>query len=55
MDNNISMISVSPLINLKIIESALFLSKAVILQAYGMGNIPSKNKELLGLLKKAID
>jgi L-asparaginase/Glu-tRNA(Gln) amidotransferase subunit D len=55
MDNNISLISVSPLLNLKIIENILLQSKAVIIQAYGMGNIPSKNKELLGLLDKAIN
>lgn len=55
MDNNISLISVSPLLNLKIIENILLESKAVIIQAYGMGNIPSKNKELLTLLDKAIN
>lgn len=31
MDNNISLISVSPLLNLKIIENILFSSKAVII------------------------
>ena len=30
-------------------------SKAVIVEAYGMGNIPSKNKELLNIIKQAID
>ncbi len=55
MDNNISLISVSPLINLTIINNILFSSKAVIIQAYGMGNIPSKNKDLLNLLDKAIN
>jgi len=29
--------------------------KAVIIQAYGMGNIPNKSKELMELLRKAID
>lgn len=54
MDNNISLISISPLINLSIIETILFKSKAVIIQAYGMGNIPSKNKDLMELMKRAI-
>ena len=55
MDNSISLISVSPLLNLKIIEAILFSSKAVIIQAYGMGNIPSNNKELLDMIKRAIN
>jgi 60kDa lysophospholipase len=55
MDNSISLISVSPLINMKIIENILFQSKAVIIQAYGMGNIPSKNKDLLELMRRAIN
>jgi L-asparaginase/Glu-tRNA(Gln) amidotransferase subunit D len=55
MDNSISLISVSPLLNLHIIENILFSSKAVIVQAYGMGNIPSNNKELLDLIDKAIN
>lgn len=54
MDNNISLISISPLLNLRIIENILFQSKAVIIQAYGMGNIPSNNKELLELIRVAI-
>jgi len=54
MDNSISLISISPLLNLKIIETILFSSKAVIIQAYGMGNIPSKNKDLLEMIRKAI-
>jgi L-asparaginase/Glu-tRNA(Gln) amidotransferase subunit D len=55
MDNNISLISVSPLLNLSIIKNILIASKAVIIQAYGMGNIPSKNKELLNVLNEAIN
>ena len=54
MDNSISLISISPLLNLSIIETILFSSKAVIIQAYGMGNIPSKNKDLLEMIRKAI-
>ncbi len=54
MDNSISLLAVSPLLNLKIIEAILFQSKAVIIQAYGMGNIPSNNKELLEMIKSAI-
>jgi len=54
MDNNIALISISPLLNLRIIENILFQSRAVIIQAYGMGNIPSNNKELLELMRCAI-
>jgi hypothetical protein len=31
MDNNISLVSISPLLNLRIIENILLLSKAVII------------------------
>lgn len=55
MSTNISLISVSPCLNLKVVESILFNSEAVIIEAYGMGNIPSRNKDLLALMKKAID
>jgi lysophospholipase len=55
MSSNISLISVAPCINLKVVESVLMNSEAVILEAYGMGNIPSKNKDLLNLIKKAIE
>jgi len=30
-------------------------SRAVIIAGYGMGNLPTKNKELMSLLKNAID
>ena len=55
MDNSISLISISPLLNLKIIENILFNSKAVIISAYGMGNIPSNNKDLLDMISRAIN
>lgn len=62
MSDNISLISISPCINLKVVESILMNSEgniylkfmillAVIIEAYGMGNIPSKNQNLLNLLK----
>lgn len=50
MSDNISLISISPCLNLKSIEQILSTSEAVILVAYGMGNIPSKNKALLSLI-----
>jgi len=55
MSDKISLISVSPCINLKVIESVLMNSEAVIIEAYGMGNIPSKNKALVDTIKRAID
>eukprot|EP00347_Sterkiella_histriomuscorum_P002989 403366027 len=55
MSNNIAMINISPLFNTKIIECILESSQAVIIQTYGMGNIPNKNKDLLELIKKAIE
>jgi len=54
MTNSISLLSISPLLNLKIVETILFQSKAVIIQAYGMGNIPSNNKDLMKMMKEAI-
>lgn len=39
--DNISLINIMPCINLNVVENILQNSKAVIVQAYGMGNIPS--------------
>jgi L-asparaginase/Glu-tRNA(Gln) amidotransferase subunit D len=55
MSEDISIINMSPCINLKVIESILNNSRAVVIQAYGMGNLPTNNKKLLNLMKKAID
>ena len=38
---NISLINIMPCMNLSVVENILQASKAVIVQAYGMGNIPS--------------
>ena len=54
LSDDISMINISPLLNLRSIASSLN-SRALIIQAYGMGNVPSKNKEFLDLLKRAIE
>lgn len=48
---NISLINVMPCMNLSVVENILQASKAVIVQAYGMGNIPSQNRKLVGILK----
>lgn len=48
------MISISPCFNLKVIEVVLLNCEAVILEAYGMGNIPSKNKDLMNIIERAI-
>jgi L-asparaginase/Glu-tRNA(Gln) amidotransferase subunit D len=55
MSEDISIINMSPCINLKVIESILINSKAVVIQAYGMGNLPTNNKKLLSLIKTAIE
>jgi L-asparaginase/Glu-tRNA(Gln) amidotransferase subunit D len=55
MSEDISIINMSPCINLKVIEAIFFHSKAVVIQAYGMGNLPTNNKKLLSLIKSAID
>ena len=55
MSEDISIINMSPCINLKVIESILCNSKAVVIQAYGMGNLPTNNKKLLSLIKTAIE
>jgi L-asparaginase/Glu-tRNA(Gln) amidotransferase subunit D len=40
---------------MKVIESICMNSQAVVIQAYGMGNIPSNNQSLLEIIQKAID
>ena len=55
MSHNISLIIISPCLNLKVVDTVMMNSDAVIIEAYGMGNIPSKNKDFLNLIKKAID
>jgi len=43
MSEDIAMITIMPSMNLKVVESVLHNSKAVVLEAYGMGNVPSGN------------
>ena len=52
---NISLINIMPCMNLSVVENILQASKAVIVQAYGMGNIPSQNRKLVGILRQAIE
>jgi L-asparaginase len=40
---------------LRAIELVLSNSRAVIIAGYGMGNLPTKNTELMKLLQKAVD
>ena len=51
---DISTINIAPCINHKVIESILSNSKAVIISAYGMGNIPTNNTKFIDLLQQAI-
>lgn len=55
MSDNISLISISPCLNLKVVESILMNSDAIIIEAYGMGNIPSKNQKLMSLIQKSLN
>ena len=55
MSDNISLISISPCLNLKVVESVLMNSEAIIIEAYGIGNVPSKNQKLLDMIKCALD
>ena len=43
MSEDIAMITIMPSMNIKVVESVLHNSKAVVLVAYGMGNVPSGN------------
>lgn len=54
LSDEIATISVAPVINMRVVESVLMNSKAIIIQAFGMGNIPSQNKNFMSLLDKAI-
>jgi len=54
MSTDISTISMAPCINMKVVESVMLNSKAVIVQAFGMGNIPSNNKKFMNILEEAI-
>jgi L-asparaginase/Glu-tRNA(Gln) amidotransferase subunit D len=55
LSENVAKISVAPCMNLKVLEAVLNNSEAIIIEAYGMGNIPSNNKKLLQVLKTAAD
>ena len=43
MSEDIAMITIMHCMNIKVVESVLHNSKAVVLVAYGMGNVPSEN------------
>ena len=47
LNEDIATINIAPCINLKVMNSILSNSKAVIIIAYGMGNIPSNNTPFL--------
>mmetsp|Transcript_14242 Transcript_14242/g.24221 ORF Transcript_14242/g.24221 Transcript_14242/m.24221 type:complete len:279 (-) Transcript_14242:949-1785(-) len=55
MSEEISMLKITPCINLRVIDSVLKNSRAVVIQAYGMGNIPTNNKQLYESIKEAIE
>jgi L-asparaginase/Glu-tRNA(Gln) amidotransferase subunit D len=50
LSTEISTISIAPILNYKMIEAVLANSKAVIIQAFGMGNIPTNNSKFMELL-----
>jgi hypothetical protein len=51
----ISTISIAPIVNYKMIESVLSNSRAVIIQAFGMGNLPTNNPRFMNMLTNAIN
>ena len=53
LEQEISYIALSPLMNLRAIELVFSNSKAVILAGYGMGNLPSSNQDLMRLIRHA--
>ena len=55
MSSEISLINISPCLNIKVVETVMMNSQAVIIEAYGMGNIPSRNKDFINIIKKAIE
>lgn len=54
LSEEISTINISPVMNLKVIESIFSNSKAVIISAYGMGNVPTNNTKLMKMISDAI-
>ena len=55
MDSNISTFRIQPCLNIKMAEALFLGSKAVIIETYGMGNIPWKNQQFLELVIKALN
>lgn len=55
LERSISFITISPTLNLRAIELVLSNSKAVIIAGYGMGNMPTNNKNLMALLQTALN
>jgi len=57
LETNIAFITMSPIMNIKALELVLSPqggSKAVIIAGYGMGNLPSNNKELMSCIADAV-
>lgn len=54
MTEEISVMIVTPYICINVIESIMMNSKAIVLQGYGMGNVPSDNEQLMNCIKKGI-
>eukprot|EP00349_Pseudokeronopsis_sp_Brazil_P005480 CAMPEP_0202958264 /NCGR_PEP_ID=MMETSP1396-20130829/2626_1 /ASSEMBLY_ACC=CAM_ASM_000872 /TAXON_ID= /ORGANISM="Pseudokeronopsis sp., Strain Brazil" /LENGTH=96 /DNA_ID=CAMNT_0049676237 /DNA_START=693 /DNA_END=983 /DNA_ORIENTATION=- len=51
---NISLFQIFPLMNIKALESVIDNSDVVLLKGYGLGNVPSDNKELLKIIKEGV-
>jgi len=57
LETNIAFITMSPIMNIKALQLVLSKdggSKAVIIAGYGMGNLPSNNKELMKCIQDAV-
>lgn len=54
LENSISYVAISPVLNLLALESVFSNSKAVIIAGYGMGNLPSENTDFMRLIRHAV-
>ena len=56
VSTNIGHIQMSPILtNYHVLEQMFSCSDAVIISAYGMGNLPIDNEHLMGTIRKAVD
>ena len=54
LSSDIAVLNMTPMVNANSLKSVMSSAKGVVIQAYGMGNIPSNNQQLLAVLHEAI-